>query len=113
MTSSKVIVLRVWTARIRTEHEAEYGDYIARTGGDDLHKTSGNLGHQVIVRSLGDGTSEISALSWWIDMDAVKAFAGEQPEVARYYPEDDAYLLERPQFVVHHRVLSGSVHVPA
>lgn len=41
-------------------------------------------------------------------MDAVKAFAGENFELARYYPEDDRYLVNRPHMVEHHRVLAYS-----
>ena len=100
-----LVILRKWTARIRTADEVEYANYIAETGGDDLHNTPGNLGHQIIVRDLGSGVSEISALSWWSSMDAIRAFAGDDPEVARYYPEDDRYLLNRPEVVEHHRVL--------
>ncbi|MGF9564443.1 hypothetical protein [Neorhizobium sp. JUb45] len=103
-----IVILRKWTARIRTADEADYVRYVADTGGDDFHKTQGNLGHQIIVRELGDGVSEVSALSWWSSMDAIRAFAGDNPELARYYPEDDRYLLDRPEFVEHYRVMSYS-----
>ena len=42
----------------------------------------------MLLRDLGDGTSEVTTLSWWIDMAAIRAFAGEDVEIARYYPED-------------------------
>jgi hypothetical protein len=41
-------------------------------------------------------------------MDSIRAFAGGDVELARYYPEDDRYLLDRPEKVEHHRVLAGS-----
>jgi len=104
----KHVILRKWTARIRTKDEDAFAAYVGDTGGSDLHATPGNLGHQIIVRELGDGVSEISALSWWKDMDAIRAFAGADPEIARYYPDDDRYLLDRPLTVEHHRVLSGA-----
>jgi hypothetical protein len=63
------------------------------------------------MRTLGDGVSEISTLSWWRDMDAVRAFAGDQPEVAVYYPEDDRYLIDRPQYVEHYRVLESDIRL--
>ena len=37
-------------------------------------------------------------------MEAVKAFAGDQPEVARFYPEDDDFLVDRELTVEHHEV---------
>ena len=33
----------------------------------------------------------------WDSMESVKKFAGEQPEKAKYYPEDDEYLLEKEE----------------
>ena len=44
-----------------------------------------------LLRSLEDGTSEITTLSWWSSMRAIVAFAAEPPERARHYPEDDRY----------------------
>jgi heme-degrading monooxygenase HmoA len=101
------IILRRWTSRIRTSAEAAYVDYVKRTGMDDYARTPGNLGAQMVLRALGDGTSEVTTLSWWSDMAAIHAFAGEDAEVARYYPDDDAFLLEKPERVEHHRVVAG------
>lgn len=42
-------------------------------------------------------------------MDAVRSFAGDAPELARYYPEDDRYLLEKPEFVDHYTVVAGTL----
>ena len=102
------MILRKWTGRIRTSDEAEYAAYIEATGGEAYVATPGNLGWQMIFRDLGDGTSEVSTLSWWPDMDAIHAFAGPTPERAVYYPEDDRFLLDRPEGVEHHRVAAGS-----
>jgi heme-degrading monooxygenase HmoA len=101
------IVLRRWTGRIRTPDEKEYGEYVVRTGADDYQRTPGNLGFQILMRPLGDGTSEVTTLSWWESMDAVRRFAGEQPELAHYYPEDDRFLLDRPMYVEHHKVIAS------
>jgi hypothetical protein len=38
-------------------------------------------------------------------IEAIKAFAGEDHERARYYPEDDRYLLEKPEGVEHSDVV--------
>jgi heme-degrading monooxygenase HmoA len=56
------------------------------------------------MRTLGDGTTEVKTLSRWESMAAVTAFAGDHPEVARHYPEDDRFLIEKPE---HHRVVAG------
>lgn len=107
------IILRKWSSRIRTADEDMYVAYIAETGLTDYKNTPGNLGYQMLMRTLGDGVSEVTTLSWWRDMDSVRGFAGDDPERAVYYPEDDRFLLDRPEFVEHHRVFAGEVHLPA
>jgi heme-degrading monooxygenase HmoA len=98
-------ILRKWSGRIRTDQGDEYVRYVMETGGGDFVKTPGNLGFQILLRDLDDGTSEVTALSWWKSMDAVRAFAGADPEIARYYPDDDRFLVSRPKHVEHHRVV--------
>jgi hypothetical protein len=39
-------------------------------------------------------------------MDAVRAFAGEDPERAVFYPEDERYLVERDLTVTHYDVVA-------
>jgi len=102
------MILRRWTGRIRTADEAEYRAYIAGTGGVEYRRTPGNLGWQMLFRDLGDGTSEVTTLSWWTGLGVIKGFAGEDYERAVYYPEDDRFLLDRPPNVDHFRVVDGS-----
>ncbi len=107
----KTVVLRKWTGHIRTADQDAYGSYVARTGGKDYSQTPGNLGFQILMRPLDDGTSEVTTLSWWESMEAVRGFAGAEPELARYYPEDDQFLLDRPRHVEHHQVFAGRVNL--
>jgi heme-degrading monooxygenase HmoA len=101
------VILRRWTGKVATERAAEYAKYVAETGIEEIETTEGNLGHQITLRDLGDGTTEITALSWWVNMDAVRVFAGDECERARYYAIDDMYLVEKPDFVEHHVVFAG------
>jgi heme-degrading monooxygenase HmoA len=105
------LILRKWTGVIRTADEDEYVAYIAATGTADYAGTAGNRGFQMLLRALGDGRSEVTTLSWWESLDAIRAFAGEDIEVARYYPEDDRFLLDRPRHVEHHRVVDRSATI--
>lgn len=107
----KNVVLRKWTGRIRAADQEKYGAYVARTGAVDYGRTAGNLGFQILMRPLGDGTCEVTTLSWWESMEAIRGFAGDPPDLARYYPEDDRFLLDRPKYVEHHQVVSGRVNL--
>ena len=101
------LILRRWAALIRTADREAYVDYIAGTGGSDYTATPGTRGSQMTMRDLGDGTTEVATLSWWTSLDAIRAFAGEDIAVARYYPEDDRYLLTRPEHVEHHEIVAS------
>ncbi|KRE05006.1 hypothetical protein ASE63_24875 [Bosea sp. Root381] len=59
----------------------------------------------MLFRDLDEGITEVVTLSWWTSIDAVKGFAGEDHLRARYYPEDDRYLLARPEGVEHSEVV--------
>jgi len=105
------MILRRWRSTIRAADKAAYLAYVLETGADDYAKTPGNLGYHVLTRDLGDGTVEISTMSWWDSMESIRGFAGDEPERARYYPEDDRFLLERPEHVEHSIIEAGRVQV--
>ena len=107
------MIFRKWRGRIRTEERADYVAYILDTGLADYSKTPGNLGYQMVTRDLGDGTTEVATMSWWTGMDAIRGFAGDDPERARYYPEDDRFLVERPELVEHSTVEAAKINVDA
>lgn len=100
------MIARMWRGWVRTDRIAEYVDIVLRTGMSDYRQTPGNEGAQLLTRDLGDGRTELITLSWWSDIDHIRAFAGDDIEKARYYPEDDAYLLDRENTVAHFEVAS-------
>ena len=102
------VILRRWRGRIRTADRDAYTRYIAGTGGADYRATTGNLAYQMTMRDLGDGSTEVVTLSWWTSLDVIRAFVGKDIERARYYPEDDHFLLERPETVEHHAIVAGA-----
>jgi heme-degrading monooxygenase HmoA len=95
-------VLREWRALIRRDLKEEYLAYVKATGLAAYLATPGNLAASVAVRDLDAERSEIVTLSWWRDIAAIRAFAGEDLERARYFPEDDRFLLTRPERVLHY-----------
>ena len=45
-------------------------------------------------------------------MEVVKGFAGSDPGKARYYPEDEEFLLDFEPTVEHYEVLTGPRALP-
>ena len=43
-------------------------------------------------------------ISLWRDVDSIRAFAGEDFTRARYFTEDEHYLLEMTPDVIHYQV---------
>lgn len=97
------MVGRIWRGAVRTEDADEYVAYVQATGIDEYRSTPGNRGAWILRRRIGDLT-EILTFSLWDGMDAVRAFAGDDPERAVYYPEDDRFLVERNDTVEHYEV---------
>ena len=98
------MIARMWRGRVRTEKAAEYVEIVERTGMAGYRRTPGNVGAQLLTRDLGDGRTELITISWWSSLDDIKAFAGEDIDVAKYYPEDDEYLVDRDATVAHFQV---------
>ena len=53
----------------------------------------GNLSVHILERADGDITHFVT-LTFWESLDAVRGFAGEDVDAAKYYPEDKDFLLE-------------------
>lgn len=99
------MIARTWHGRVPAEKADAYQNYLLETGIPDYRETPGNLGVLVQRRIEGD-IAHFTLTTLWESLDAIKRFAGERFELARYYPEDDDYLLERETYVVHGDVLT-------
>jgi heme-degrading monooxygenase HmoA len=97
------MIARLWHGRIRSGDAERYHRYIKGTGLRDYAQTSGNRGVYYLERREGDVTHVVT-LTFWDSIDAIKRFAGNDYERARYYPEDDEFLLEREPHVTHYEV---------
>ncbi len=97
------MIVRMWRGRTKVEDADRYLLYLQETGLKDYAVVEGNLGVQALRRVDGD-VAEFLIVTHWDSMEAVKRFAGPNPEVSVYYPEDDAYLLEKEPNVIHYEV---------
>jgi heme-degrading monooxygenase HmoA len=97
------MIARIWRGAVAEADGDAYADYVAATGLAGYTTTEGNRGAWLLLRNLG-GKTEIVTVSMWDSMEAIEAFAGEDPEVAVFYPEDDRFLVERDEFVSHYVV---------
>lgn len=94
------VVARSWLGRVPAGRSDEYLAYLRRTGLRDLRATPGNRSVQIMRRTVGE-IAEFLMISSWDSEDAIRAFAGEPVDRARYYPEDAGFLLEMSERVEH------------
>ena len=57
------------------------------------------------MRKLEDAKAHFLLFSFWDSRDAIRKFAGDVVEKARYYPEDSKFLLELEPTVEHYEML--------
>lgn len=98
------MIARIWRGAVAAADGDAYADYMDRTGVSGYRNTPGNRGVWMLRRDL-DGRTEFVMFTLWDSIEAVKRFAGERPEVAVFYPEDDRYLVERDELVSHYEVV--------
>ena len=97
------MIARIWRGAVRREDGAAYAEYMKVTGVRGYARTPGNRGVWMLRRDDED-RAEFVMFTLWESLDAVKAFAGEDYEVAVFYPEDDRFLIERDETATHYHV---------
>jgi heme-degrading monooxygenase HmoA len=97
------MIARIWHGVTEAAKADEYLNYLNQTGVPDYRQTAGNLGVYVLRRIEAD-KAHFQLMSLWESFDAIKRFAGADFEKARYYPEDEAFLLELEPQVTHYEV---------
>jgi heme-degrading monooxygenase HmoA len=97
------MIARLWHGRTPREKADSYVLYLEKTGVSEQTSIEGNRGSYVFHRIEGD-LAHFIVLSLWDSWDAVRRFAGDDPEKAVYYPEDGQYLLGMPPDIEHFEV---------
>jgi heme-degrading monooxygenase HmoA len=101
------VIARRWRGRVRAADFDTYLAYLKESGIAALRGTPGNQG-VVVFRYLdeADDTAEVEVVSYWRDLDDIRAFAGADISVARFFPDDDRYLVDR-ELTVRHDVVDS------
>lgn len=94
------MVVRIWHGRTNAADADEYAEFLRKRAIPDYESVAGLLLVEVLRRNEGD-VSHFLTVTHWDDETSVYAFAGQDVLKAKYYPEDDAFLLEKEPFVQH------------
>jgi heme-degrading monooxygenase HmoA len=97
----------MWHGRVPTAKADAYREFTIHRAIPDYQSVPGNRSVHVLERREADVTHFIT-LTFWDSLDAIRAFAGDDLEKAKYYPEDADFLLEYEPRVVHYEVVGES-----
>jgi heme-degrading monooxygenase HmoA len=98
------VIARAWHGVTDATKSDQYLEYLNMTGIPEYRATPGNQG-VVVLRKLKAGKAHFLLFSFWDSMDAIKKFAGDDVEKAKYYPGDKDFLLEFEPTVEHYELL--------
>ena len=85
------MIARHWSARATRDGAEGYLRFFVDKLVPELDKIDGHRGAEVFVRSVGD-IVEITVLTFWDTMEAVRQFSGATPDRAVVEPEARALL---------------------
>jgi heme-degrading monooxygenase HmoA len=102
------MIMRTWRGAVKRDDIDRYLRHQDETGISGYRESPGNLGVLVLTRAKDD-LVEVTTVSFWTSMDAVKGFAGEHPEQARFYPGDDDLLAEKDLHADHYDVATADL----
>ncbi len=95
------MIVRIWHGRVSSSKSNEYAKLMKQKAAPDYGSVEG-LKKLYFLRKDETEVTHFLLITVWDSMESVKKFAGENPEKAKYYPEDDEFLLEKePQSALY------------
>jgi len=98
------VIVRMWHGRVPTAKAAAYREFTNGRAIPDYRSVPGNLSVHILERAEGEVTHFIT-LTFWKSLDAIRRFAGDDADKAKYYPEDADFVLEYEPRVVHYELV--------
>ncbi len=90
------MIVRTWHGKVPAERADAYAEFLKQRAVPDYASVPGLRKVEFLRRMDGD-LAHFLLITHWETMEAVKAFAGPDPEIAKYYPEDDEYVIDREE----------------
>ena len=94
------MILRTWSARATAVGAERYVQYFRESLLGTLRRFEGHRGAMVLTRRAGDEV-EVTVLTLWDSLEAIRRFAGPEPTVAVVEEEARGMLLRFDGHVTH------------
>lgn len=99
------MIARIWHGKTSTENYDSYTEFLKQVAIPDYQKTQGFKG-LTFLRNVSNNEAHFNLITYWENLEVIKNFTGEDFERAKYYPEDDNFLLEFEEKVKHYEVFA-------
>jgi heme-degrading monooxygenase HmoA len=99
------MIARIWHGKTSIANFEEYTEFLKKVAIPDYEKTIG-FKSLSFLRNVKNDEGHFTLITYWESLDVIKNFAGDDFEKAKYYPEDEEYLLEFEEKVEHFEVFS-------
>lgn len=100
------MIARSWRGFATPKNADAYVHHLRKDVVPVLEDIPGYQGIQILRRDTGNGDVEFLVLTTWTSMDAIRRFAGEEPEIAVVAPEARALLARWDERVHHYEVMA-------
>jgi heme-degrading monooxygenase HmoA len=101
------MIARIWHGITPLDKADAYLEFLRRRAVPDYESVPGNRGVYVLRELRGD-EAHFLTLTFWDSVEAIRRFAGEDISRAKYYPEDQDFLLAFEPTVTHYEVYGGA-----
>ena len=96
-------IMRLWHGEVSIEKADEYEKFMIERAAPDYGSVEGLL-KLYFQRKNEVEIAHFLLVTLWDSIESVKKFAGDNPEIAKYYSEDDNFLIEKEKYVQMYEV---------
>ena len=96
-------IMRLWHGEVALERADDYQKFMVERAAPDYGSVEGLI-KLYFQRKDEEKKAHFLLVTLWDSIDSVKKFAGDNPEIAKYYPEDESFLLEKEKHVSMYEV---------
>ena len=102
------MIAQIWHGKTSIEDYEVYSTFLQQVAVPDYQKTTG-FKELSFLRNIKNNQGHFTLITYWEDYEVIKNFAGDDFEKAKYYPEDNNFLLEFEEYVRHYEVFAGGL----
>ncbi len=90
-------IMRLWHGKVAIERADDYEKFMVERAAPDYGSVDGLI-KLYFQRKNEPKVAHFLLVTIWDSLTSVEKFAGEEPNLAKYYPEDDDFLLEKEKY---------------